>query len=65
MDNQSLITLLDAIPTCEQSQDSLQRQLFELQFIARKLGLYDAADYINHRHERMSIQNPSLYQDAE
>lgn len=38
--------LLDKIPKMQQRQDSETEQLNDLVFVAVKLGMYDAADWI-------------------
>lgn len=40
---------LRMIPSCEQTQKSLESQLADLRVVANRLGLYDAADYLARR----------------
>jgi hypothetical protein len=37
---------LSEIPNCDQRQDSVAEQLFDLTMIANRMGMYDAADVI-------------------
>jgi len=43
---ESLKEVLHQLPQKHQRQDSLNDQLFDLRFVANRLGMYDAADYI-------------------
>ena len=42
----SVLEVIAEIPQQPQVQYSLEEQLRELKFVANKLGLYDAADYL-------------------
>lgn len=42
----SFQALMEGIPKQGQRQDSLQDQLHDLQAVANRLGMYDAADFI-------------------
>lgn len=45
------ISVLEKIPNCPQTQDSLTDQLKFLRMVANRLGLYDAADHIKNTLE--------------
>ena len=46
-DTVSLSRWLGGLPRFSQRQDSLGEQLFDLQQVANRLGMYDAADFIS------------------
>ena len=46
MSYEELKVLLEKLPTYPLAQDSLSSQLHKLSLVARKLGLYDADDFI-------------------
>lgn len=55
-------TAHDAIakmPQLPQAQYTLDQQLSELAWAANKLGLYDAADYLNQRTRRSAVHPSS------
>lgn len=55
MSGNELFNLIDTLPKQVQRQDSLQDQLVDLLVVANKLGMYDAADYLN----RMMVAKPA------
>ena len=42
---------LEKVNQCDQRQDSLNDQILDLIKIANRFGFYDAADYLEFKHE--------------
>lgn len=53
--DEALQKVIAAIPQQAQRQYSLQEQLRELMQAANKLGLYDAADFIDRQQDLMGL----------
>ena len=50
MKNIKLLEVIENTKQLPQVQYSLERQLIELRVMANKLGLYDAADFLNKQY---------------
>ena len=50
MKNIKLLEVIENTKQLSQVQYGLERQLIELRVIANKLGLYDAADFLNKQY---------------
>jgi hypothetical protein len=51
---------LQEIPSLSQRQDSITDQLLDLKCVAQRLGMYDAADFIQ-RHLESCIPQPHQF----
>ena len=57
MKNIKLLEVIENTKQLSQVQYGLERQLIELRVIANKLGLYDAADFLNKQYAQYYHSN--------
>lgn len=52
---------LDVLPKLDQRQDSVTDQLLYLKYVAQRLGMYDAADFIQHHLKQPAFKQPMYH----